>query len=103
MEGVPEMSTSDAKVNPHIMESFPLSPMQQGMVFHYLAAPHSGGDIEQIVCSLRESLNIQAFREAWDRVVSRHAVLRTGFRWEETQEPLQEVHQKVTVPFLERD
>jgi hypothetical protein len=40
---------------PEELESFyPLSPMQQGMLFHTLYARGSGVDIEQIVCTLNE-------------------------------------------------
>jgi len=36
-----------------IANSFPLSPMQQGMLFHYLKEPRSGVDIEQLVVHCR--------------------------------------------------
>lgn len=86
-----------------ISDTYPLSPMQQGMLFHYLSEPNSGGDLEQVVCSLTESLNVLSFRTAWEKVVSRHAVLRTSFRWEKLPEPLQDVHREGLLPFLERD
>ena len=59
----------------YIEESYPLSPMQQGMFFHGLSAPHSGVDIEQIICTLPEEIHFAAFREAWDRA-SRSAGLQ---------------------------
>ena len=37
--------------------AFALSPMQQGMLFHYLKDPHSGVDIEQIVVHLPEKID----------------------------------------------
>lgn len=77
--------------------------MQQGMLFHCLSEPNSGVDLEQIVFLWQGSLNVGKFRQAWERVVSRHAVLRTSFRWEKLAEPLQDVHREVTLPFAERD
>lgn len=87
----------------HTTDTYPLSPMQQGMLFHYVSEQNSGVDIEQIIFSLPEDLNIQAFRSAWEQVVSRHAVLRTSFRWEKLAEPLQDVHQEVSFPYIEKD
>ena len=84
--------------------AYPLSPMQQGILHHYLSDPHSGrAGLEQVICSLREVIDIPAFRKAWDLVLRRHAVLRTSFRWEEPSDPLQCVHREVPLPFEERD
>ena len=78
-----------------IEESYPLSPMQQGMLLHTLLAPRSGVYIQQLVCSLHENLDTVAFRKAWERVVEQHAVLRTSFSLEGVSEPLQEVHKDI--------
>ncbi len=56
--------------------------MQQGMLYHYLRDPHSGVDIEQMTATLREPLDPEAFRRAWDRLVNRHAAFRRSFEWE---------------------
>ncbi len=78
--------------------TYPLSPLQQGMLFHAVAEPRSGVDIEQLVITLREPVDAARLRAAWERVVSRHEVLRTSFRWD-TEEPLQVVEEIVTPPF----
>ena len=62
--------------------SYPLSPLQQGMLFHHLLEPSSGVDIAQLDCSLTERVDIVQLHKAWEKVVKRHAVLRTGFRWQ---------------------
>ena len=79
--------------------TFPLSPMQQGMLFHYLKEPHSGVDIEQIVVHLPEKIEARRLEMAWQWLVQRHDILRTKFAWEgnETQ---QEVLPEVRVPFV---
>ena len=79
--------------------TFALSPMQQGMLFHYLKEPHSGVDIEQIVVHLPEKIDARRLEKAWQWLVGRHDVLRTKFVWEgnETQ---QEVLPEVVVPFV---
>jgi hypothetical protein len=87
----------------NIESTYPLSPMQQGMLFHSLYAPESGANIEQTLCTLPEALNISAFEQAWQRVVERHPVLRTRFRWEGLAVPLQEVHQRVPLSLERHD
>jgi amino acid adenylation domain-containing protein len=83
-------------------EMYPLSPMQQGMLFHSLSAP-TGVDVEQIFCALRENLNAAAFERAWRRVVERHAILRTSFHWQGLTEPRQQTHPRVEMEFSQED
>ena len=82
---------------------YPLSPPQQGMLFGTLVAPGSGIHIEQITCELRGTLDSSAFERAWQRVVERHAVLRTVFVWKNQEDPLQVVLDQVEVPFERQD
>src|SRR5262245_26862749 len=86
-----------------LVESYPLSPMQQGMLFHSLYAPQSGVDIEQMIIDLPENLNIPAFKQAWHRLVQQHPVLRTSFHWEGLKEPRQEVQPQANLPFEQHD
>lgn len=72
-----------------------LSPMQQGMLFHSLYAPESGVYFEQLSATLRGNLNLTAFERAWQRVVDRHAILRTAFVWKSLDTMLQVVHRHV--------
>ncbi len=67
---------------PDIEVIYPLSPLQQGMLFHALAAPESGVDIEQVICTLHEPIDPGMFRKAWETVVNRHAILRSHFEWD---------------------
>jgi amino acid adenylation domain-containing protein len=77
---------------------YPLSPMQQGMLFHSLYAPESGVYFEQFTCTLKGKLEIGSFEKAWQQIVARHAVLRTAFAWQQIDKILQIVHKKVAVP-----
>jgi hypothetical protein len=82
-----------------IEERYPLSPLQQGMLFHSVYAPDSPVYIGQLSFALVGRLEVETFIEAWRRAVARHAVLRTSFTWENLNEPLQAVHQRVELPF----
>ena len=79
---------------------YPLSPMQQGMLFHSLVTPETGVYVEQTTCTLRDApcpLDVPAFERAWQRVVDRHDILRTAFIWKRVEKLLQAVHRQVTV------
>ncbi len=83
--------------------SFPLSPVQQGMLYHHLSAPHSGVDIEQMVAVLREPLDAAALHGAWERLVNRHGAFRGSFEWENRPHPVQVEHEQVRLPWVEQD
>jgi amino acid adenylation domain-containing protein/non-ribosomal peptide synthase protein (TIGR01720 family) len=87
----------------NIDDIYELSPMQQGMLFHTLYSPDSGVYFEQRSCLLQGNLNVAAFQEAWQLVIKRHPVLRTGFYWEEVEKPLQVVYKTVDLPWIIED
>ncbi|PMB16043.1 non-ribosomal peptide synthetase [Fischerella thermalis CCMEE 5282] len=87
----------------NIADFYPLSPMQQGILFHCLADPKSGVYFDQFSCIIEGNLNIAAFHRAWQQVVNRHSILRTCFLWEGLKEPVQVVHRQVTLPFVHQD
>ena len=86
-----------------VEDFYPLSPMQQGMLFHSRYAPDSGVYVEQVSCTLRGDLDAGAFERAWQQVVDRHSVLRTAFVGEAWKEPVQVVRRQVDLPFLHQD
>ncbi|NEP72550.1 MAG: amino acid adenylation domain-containing protein [Okeania sp. SIO2G4] len=78
---------------------YPLSPMQQGILFHVLVAPNSGTYFNQLVLTLSGEFQVEAFQQAWQKVIDRQSILRTMFVWEKCQQPLQIVHQQVDLPW----
>ena len=81
-----------------IVDSYELSPTQEGMLFHGLLGEATGVDLEQIVCSIRGDFDEQAFLAAFQKVLARHAILRTRFSYEGTGRPVQEVLESVQIP-----
>ena len=73
---------------------YPLSPLQQGLLFHRLYEPDSEMYFEQLSVDLRQ-LDVEAFEAAWRYVIDRHAALRSAIIWEEVPRPLQIVHRSV--------
>ncbi len=95
------MTTGAAKRN--IEAVYPLSPTQQGMLFHSLLAPESGVYVEQLWCNLSGCLDVAAFERAWQHVVARHAPLRSAFAWKSQEKPLQAVQRQVELPLTVED
>jgi len=95
------MSGSSARKN--IEDIYPLTPAQQGMLFHAVQAPDSGVYIEQLTAHLPADLDPERLRGAWDRITSRHPVLRTLFVVDRGKQPLQIVRRQVTAPWRDED
>ncbi|WP_437576665.1 amino acid adenylation domain-containing protein [Sorangium sp. So ce887] len=74
---------------------YPLSPMQEGMLFHTLLNPGSGIYLMQQHYVWHGALDGGLVIEAWRRVAARHPILRTSFVWKDLERPLQIVHRQV--------
>ncbi|WP_066426911.1 non-ribosomal peptide synthetase [Anabaena sp. 4-3] len=89
--------------NKDIEAIYPLSPMQEGMLFHTLYQPESKIYFEQFRFTLHGDLNPGAFEQAWQQVVQRHSALRTLFVWNNRKQPLQIVRKQVSLPWINQD
>jgi amino acid adenylation domain-containing protein len=87
----------------NVEDMYPLSPMQQGLLFHARYAPDSALYFVQWAAVLRSDLNIPLFQAAWQTAIDRHPALRTLFVWEGLDRPLQVVRQQVNAPWIVLD
>ena len=62
----------------NVEDVYPLSPMQEGLLFHSLYAQDHAVYVTHITCTL-ENLDVPAFERAWQQVMDRHPALRTAF------------------------
>lgn len=67
---------------------YPLSPVQEGMLFHTLMNPNSGVYVEQMAFRICGEISLEAFSKAWDHVLSIHSILRADFLWEGLKKPI---------------
>ncbi|MFI2782680.1 amino acid adenylation domain-containing protein [Streptomyces sp. ALB3] len=81
----------------NVEAAYPLSPLQQGLLFHTLSRPGEPTYFEQIRCTIEGDLDRTAFEDAWNWALARHPVLRTAFAWKRLKEPLQVVGRSVRV------
>ncbi|WP_180984584.1 non-ribosomal peptide synthase/polyketide synthase [Paenibacillus sp. F4] len=71
---------------------YPMTPMQKGMLFHNMLDSQSSAYVEQSTFELKGTLDLVAFSASLDLLVQRHSALRTNFRSDLQDEPLQVVH-----------
>ncbi|HEX8128490.1 MAG TPA: amino acid adenylation domain-containing protein [Pyrinomonadaceae bacterium] len=87
----------------NVEDIYLLSPLQEGLLFHSLYSPETDSYLQQLRFTIRGGLDVQAFEHAWQRVIERHPILRTGFVWERQEKPLQVVRRSVKLPWTELD
>jgi amino acid adenylation domain-containing protein len=78
---------------------YPLTPMQEGILFHSLLTPGSGMYFEQFCCKIHGPLDITLFQSAWKQIANRHPALRTLITWKNRKQPLQIVRSQVEIPW----
>lgn len=86
-----------------IQDIYPLSPMQEGMLFHSLYRPEDGAYLIQVSCELQGALEPAIFSAAWEEVQRRHSILRTAFVWEDVNQPLQIVFANAPAEIVQHD
>jgi amino acid adenylation domain-containing protein/non-ribosomal peptide synthase protein (TIGR01720 family) len=73
----------------NIEDIYNLTPMQEGMLFHYLKNPRSDYYFEQLSLEIPGEINERAFEKAWNFVIETNEMLRAVFRWEAVEKPMQ--------------
>jgi acyl carrier protein len=86
-----------------IEAAFPLSPQQKGMLYASLGEQEGGLFVEQFSCRITGSLDIKLFREAWQKLIDSHSMLRTAFVWKAQKEPIQVALKEVEVKLQRHD
>jgi len=82
---------------PQIEDLYPLSPMQQGMLFHALYEREGGVYVNQLQVEI-EGVDPERFRSAWQAALDSHDNLRAGFLWDGLEQPLQLIRRELQLP-----
>ncbi|MDM1553026.1 amino acid adenylation domain-containing protein [Chryseobacterium indologenes] len=84
----------------NIEDIYPLSPLQEGMFYHWSATKDSATHFEQLSYRLEvKGITVEAIGKAFEALVARHAILRTSFTDSIDDKLLQIVHKKVPSTF----
>lgn len=72
-----------------IEDVYPLTPLQKGMHFHWIAEPDSDSYFQQTSCRIVGALNIEILEKSFKRIIERHPVLRSVFLDDLAADPIQ--------------
>ncbi|MGN9822060.1 non-ribosomal peptide synthase/polyketide synthase, partial [Streptomyces sp. SD11] len=86
-----------------IDDIYPLTALQQGMLFHTQLSADPGMYWVQNGMLLEGELDLDALKRACELVFARHEVLRTTVVWDGVPEPLAVVSRTVPLPFEDLD
>ncbi|MFE9681823.1 non-ribosomal peptide synthase/polyketide synthase [Streptomyces sp. NPDC006285] len=86
-----------------VEDLLPLTPLQEGMLFHRLVGGPDDVYVDQAALLLDGVADPHAFGLAWQRITDRTPALRTSVVWQDVPVPLQAVHRDVRVPLTHLD
>ncbi|MFF2744146.1 non-ribosomal peptide synthase/polyketide synthase [Kitasatospora sp. NPDC058048] len=86
-----------------VTDLLPLTPLQEGMLFHRLVGGEDDVYLDQAALLLEGVADPHALALAWQRVADRTPALRTSVVWEGVPAPLQVVRRGVRLPVTHLD
>ena len=84
---------------PCVEDVYPLTPLQEGLLFHTLSQPNTGVYVMQHRYWIEGEIDVDIFRASWQAIVDAHPIFRTAFVWEGYSQSQQVVHRHVELPF----
>ena len=92
-----------SKKNNEFEDIYPLTPMQEGMLFHYLENSNSTSYVLQNILNVKGSFDYQALEKALSFLSKRYDVLRSAVVHEGLKEPVQVVLQdrEITYDYID--
>ena len=75
----------------NVQDIYALSPLQEGFLFHHLIQEEGDPYASRMVLSFDTPERLDVFVNALQKVVNRHDTLRTAFRWQGLDRPVQVV------------
>ena len=93
-----QRSGSHAALPAGVVDAYPLTALQAGMLFHSELDPEAGLYHDIFSFHLRLPFDGEALQATLQQLINLHPVLRTSFNLSDFSEPLQLVHEEVAVP-----
>jgi len=107
--GFPLATISQAELDtllsdhPVVDDLYPLTALQQGMLFHSLIDQNLDVYKASFNWLLEGDIDAGLLEQAWNLVINEHSSLRSSVHWQGLREPLQIVARNVQLPFTAED
>lgn len=98
-----ELGKIKAMLGGDIESAYPLSYMQEGILFHLRLTNDPEAYVEQMSFSIHGSVDLDIFKKSLEILTKRHDVLRTNFVYERMAKPRQVVYKEKTLFFNYED
>ncbi|NWE73753.1 non-ribosomal peptide synthetase, partial [Pseudomonas gingeri] len=79
----------------NVQDIYPLSPLQEGMLFHHLMARNGDPYLLWSLMSFSDRATLERYVQALETVIGRHDILRTSIFWDDLEQPVQVVWRQV--------
>jgi amino acid adenylation domain-containing protein/FkbM family methyltransferase len=99
----PKVTPNVTKPNAQDIQSWSLSPLQEALLYFTLERPEQHYYIEQVVLRLAGVGDDAPLVRAWQRTVSRHAILRSAVAWGPRGAPVQVIADELALPVTRLD
>lgn len=73
--------------SPKIENIYPLTDIQQGLLFHHLVPGKDEGFL-MVQCTINGDVNTEYLKDAWEKAVKRHEMMRTSVHWKNVKQPV---------------
>ncbi|MFU2510250.1 amino acid adenylation domain-containing protein [Pseudoalteromonas sp. ASV78] len=81
-----------------IKDIYPLTPLQEGMLYHHMLSPENDTYIVTTYFRLENHVAVEKLIAGLNFIIQRHDVLRTAFFWEQLENPVQVVLKSAEIP-----
>ncbi len=84
-------------------DAYPLTPVQEGILFQSISFPNQGVYLEQISLTFKGNYNAECFQNAWNALIARYEILRTVVLYENLDHLMQVVLKTINFSYPEID
>ncbi|REK77609.1 non-ribosomal peptide synthetase [Paenibacillus paeoniae] len=87
----------------NVEDMLALTPSQEGLLFHYVSDRHQEEYVQQLTVRFTGECRMDLLHAAWEEVIRRNEMLRTVFRFEKLERPVQIVLKQAQTPIRSVD